>query len=264
MHKLLLVLPILLLAASCTNNNAAPNANAASAGANAASTDATTASPTSATGDDMYYEYTMASAGKSFNTTGYSKLYVSASGKLRHEMDMSNPAVRKTPPIVSIGSVDKPYQSIFIDDSAKTYSINTIDTSTIAGNDPFKMVSTVTKVGEDKIMGFNSVHARIISTKSMGPLGKMTDTIDLWNSPDVPMAPFLRHFMDNNMSKSWTSMMTPAAADQLKQMGCTGFMLRMQTGSKDAGVHMELTKIRKADFPKSLFEIPAGYKEEKQ
>jgi Domain of unknown function (DUF4412) len=259
MHKLLLVLPLIILAASCTNNNAAPNANAA-AGANA-STDATTAS---GSGDDMYYEYTMASAGKSFNMTGYSKLYVAASGKLRSEMQMVNPAVKTTPPIVSIGSMDKPGQSVFIDDSAKTYSINTIDTSAIAGNDPFKMVSTVTKVGEDKILGFNSVHARIISTKSMGPLGKMTDTIDLWNSPDVPMAPFLRHFMDNNMSKSWTSLMTPAAADQLKQMGCTGFMLRMQTGSKDAGVRMELTKIQKADFAKSLFEIPAGYKEEKQ
>ncbi len=57
--------------------------------------------------------------------------------------------------------------------------------------------------------------------------------------------------------------MTPAAVDQLKQMGCMGFMLKMQTGSKDANVPMELTKIQKGDFPSSMFEIPAGYKEDK-
>jgi hypothetical protein len=49
MYKLLLVLPILLLAASCTNNSAAPNANAAAAaGASAAdAADAPAASSTS-------------------------------------------------------------------------------------------------------------------------------------------------------------------------------------------------------------------------
>jgi hypothetical protein len=37
----------------------------------------------------------------------------------------------------------------------------------------------------------------------------------------------------------------------------------MQTGSKDAGVRMELTKMQKGDFQKSMFEIPTGYKEDK-
>jgi hypothetical protein len=267
MRKVLLVLPILFIApllfviVACSNNNAAPSAASA-----AGTSSAIDASASAASGDDMYYEYSMASVGKSFSMTGYSKLYVSAAGKLRKEMDMSNPAVKndKSGPIVSIGSVDKPNQSILIDDAKKTYSINILDSSATGDNDPFKLVSTVTKIGEEKILGFNSIHVRIISTKSMGPLGKITDTIDLWNSPEVPLMPILRRYMDNNMSKAWTSMMTPAAADQLKQMGCTGFMLKMQTGSKDAGVHMELTKIRKDNFPNSMFEIPAGYKEEKQ
>jgi hypothetical protein len=245
---------------ACSNNNAAAGAKGA------ASADASVAGE--GAGDDMYYEYTTTSVGKNMNMIGYTKLYISAGGSVRSEMDLTNPAVKKdnSGPIVLIASKDKPNQSISIDDAQKTYSINILDTSGNArgsGDDPFKLVSTVTKVGDEKIMGFNSVHARIISTKHMGPLGNMTDTIDLWSSPDVPLAPFFRHYMDKNMSRSWTALMTPAAADQLKQMGCTGFMLRMQTGSKNAGLHMELTKIKKGDFPKSMFEIPAGYKEDK-
>jgi Domain of unknown function (DUF4412) len=221
------------------------------------------------TGSDMYYEYTTLSTGKSLNMTGHMKLYVSAGGGVRSEMDMSNPAVKsdRSAVMVIIANKDKPGQSITIDDAKKTYTINSFDTAgssaTGRGDDPFKMVSTVTKVGEDKIMGFNSVHARIISTKHMGPMGNMTDTIDLWNSPDVPLAPFFRQYMDRNVSKSWSILMTPAAVEQLKQMGCTGFMIRMQSGTKDAGVHMELTKMQKGDFSKSMFEIPAGYTEEK-
>jgi hypothetical protein len=243
---------------ACSNNNAATGPNGS------ASADAST----TGTGADMYYEYTTTTVGKTMNMSGYMKLYISAGGGVRSEMDMSNPAVKKdnSRPIVLIASKDKPNQSISIDDAQKTYTINSIDTSgsaSGAGDDPFKLASTVTKIGEDKIMGFNSVHARIVSTKHMGALGNMTDTIDLWNSPDVPLAPFFRHYMDKNMSRSWTALMTLAAADQLKQMGCTGFMLKMETGSKDAGMRMELTKIQKGDFPTSMFEIPAGYKEDK-
>jgi hypothetical protein len=223
------------------------------------------ATSTAGSGDDMYYEYTISSSGRGISMTGYTKLYVSSGGGLRSEMDMSNPATNKSAPIVSIGSKDKPLQSIMIDDSAKTYTVNTIDsTMATASNDLLKMSSTVTKVGEEKIMGFNSLHARIISTRSMGPMGKFTDTVDLWNSPDVPMAPFFRHFMDKNFSKSWTTMMSPAAADQLKQMGFTGFMVKIQSASGNSGMQMELTKVQKGDFAKSMFEVPAGYKEDKQ
>jgi hypothetical protein len=230
------------LFASCSNNNAAG------------------AGPGS--GDDMYYEYTITTTGANMNVMGSTKLYVASDGKLRSEMEMTIPDVKKetSGPLVSIGSKDNPDQSISIDDNAKTYTVNIIDTAN-SGSAAFKMVSTVTKVGEEKIMGFNCVRAQILTTKDMGLLGKLSDTIDLWYSRDVPMAPFFRYYMDKNMSRSWSSMMTPAAADQLKQMGCSGFMVKMQTGSKDANVAMGLTKAQKGDFPKSMFEVPAGYKE---
>ncbi len=246
-----------VLFASCSNNNAAGGANGS--GTTGA---ADAAGAGGASGDDMYYEYTITTTEANMNVMGSTKLYVASDGKLRSEMDMTTPNVKKemSGPIVSIGSKDNPNQSISIDDNAKTYTVNIIDTAD-SGSAPFKMVSTVTKVGEEKIMGFNSVHAQILTTKDMGLLGKLSDTIDLWYSRDVPMAPFFKYYMDKNMSRSWTSMMTPAAADQLKQMGCSGFMVKMQTGSKGANVAMGLTKVQKGVFPKSMFEVPAGYKE---
>jgi Domain of unknown function (DUF4412) len=254
----LLFAAFLLLA--CSNNNAAtavPGSSSSSA-----------ADGVSGSGEDMYYEYTIASVGTSFKWNGSTKMYVSSGGGMRVEMDFMNRANKGKPGLmVIIGSKDKPDQTISLDEDTKTYTVNVNDRSSddksSNADDPFKTVSNVSKVGEEKILGFSCVHARVISTKSMGPLGKQTDTIDLWNSPDVPLAPFLRQYMDRDMAKSWTSLMTPAAAAQLKQMGCIGFMVKMQSGSKNSAMHMELTKIQKGDFPKSMFEIPAGYKEEK-
>jgi len=265
MHKLLLVLPILFIApiffiaVACSNNNAAPN------GAGGASPGSPSADAVSGSGNDMYYEYTITSVAKGTRTTGYEKLYVSAGGDLRSEMDMSGPAVGRSAPIVSIGNKDKPYQSISIDDTEKIYIVNTIDTSNAPASNDMKISSTVTKLGEEKVLGFNSQHVRVISTRSLDPMVKFTDTVELWNSHDVPMAPFIRNYMEKSLSKAWTSMISPDAANQLTQMGFTGFMVKIQSGSGGPyGMLMELTKVQKGDFPKSMFEIPAGYKEEKQ
>jgi Domain of unknown function (DUF4412) len=265
MHKLLLALqilfiaPILFIAVACSNNNAAPN------GSGGASPGSASADALSGSGDDMYYEYKITSAGRGISMNGYQKLYVSSGGGLRSEMDMSNPAAIKSAPIVSIGNKEKPNQSTMIDDSAKTYTVNIIDTSSASSNDLLKLSSTVTKLEEEKVLGFNCKHVRVISTRSMGPMGKFSDTVELWNSPDVPMAPFFRNYMDKSLSKAWTSMISPDAANQLTQMGFSGFMVRIRSGSGvPYGMLMELTKVQKGDFPKSMFEIPAGYKEEKQ
>ena len=239
------------------------------AGHNGGTTDSAGSGATggiSGSGSDMYYEYTTTTVGSHLNMSGFTKLYVASGGGIRSEMQLGARAGEsaRSGLMVLIASKDKPNQSVSIDDSAKTYTVNTIDTAALGGgNDPFKMVSTVTNMGTEKIMGFNAVHARVITTRSMGPLGKMADTVDIWNSPDVPLAPFFRKYWDRNYARSWSVLMTPAATDQLKQMGCTGFMLKMQSGSKEANVHMELTKIQKGDFSGSLFEIPAGYMEVK-
>lgn len=261
MHKLLLVLPILFLAAACTNNNAAPNANAAGA----TSPGPSSADAVSGSGNDMYYEYTITSITRGTRTNGYEKLYVAAGGDLRNESDMSSPAAGRPAPIVSIGNKDKPYQSIEIDDTEKIYIVTTLDTSSSPSINGMKISSTVTKLAAEKVLGFNSLHARVISTRTMGPLVKFTDTVEFWNSTEVPMAPFFRQYMNKNMVRAWINMISPDATNQLMQMGFTGFMVKIQSGlGGPNGEIMELTKVRRGDFPKSMFEIPAGYKEEKQ
>ncbi len=52
-------------------------------------------------------------------------------------------------------------------------------------------------------------------------------------------------------------------AKQLEQMGCTGFPVRLQVKSKSSTMLMQLTTAARRDFPTSLFEIPAAYKENK-
>ncbi len=51
---------------------------------------------------------------------------------------------------------------------------------------------------------------------------------------------------------------------QLKQMGCDGFLVRMDMHGKDVTSKTELTKVEKINLPGSFpFSTPAGYKEDK-
>ena len=49
-------------------------------------------------------------------------------------------------------------------------------------------------------------------------------------------------------------------AEQLKQMGCDGFLAKITSSHKDVSFNMQLTKVEHRDIPASMFEIPAGYK----
>ncbi|MEO7120922.1 MAG: DUF4412 domain-containing protein, partial [Ginsengibacter sp.] len=126
-----------------------------------------------------------------------------------------------------------------------------------------KITSTATKVGDEKVMGFNCVHARIISKKTMGNFYSSTDTIDLWKSDEVPQQPAVKVLMNRLESGRGNSMYSSETAEQLKQMGCDGFMVKMVMNSKNVSMVLQLTKVERLNIPASMFEIPAGYKEVK-
>jgi hypothetical protein len=242
------------LLSSCANNNGAGTNGAAAPDASVAG---------GGSGDDMYYEYTTTTNSPQGNISMSTKLYLSAGGGARSEMDVDNPAIKKdkSGPMINIATKDKPNQSISLDGDTKTYTVNTLDSGEFSS--PYKTESSVSKVGEEKLLGFNCVHARIVSTKAMGSLFKMVDTIDLWRSTEVPVQAAFQKYFDKFESKTGSFMYAAGVADQLKQMGCTGFMVGMDMRSKDMMMHMALTKVQKADFPKSMFEVPAGYTESK-
>ncbi len=219
----------------------------------------------SGSGDDYYYESTMNSSGKNMMIDEVIKMFVSSKGDIRMESDIHNAMAGNKPsaPIIMLSHADKPAESIDLDDSAKTFTINHIDTAAI-GNNEMKINSTATKVGNEKIMGFNCVHARIISHKTMGSFYNATDTINLWKSHDVPQQASVKYKMDKLESGKGNSMYSTETAAQLKQMGCVGFTVKMIMNGDKSSMTMQLTKAGRRSFPASMFAIPAGYKEVKE
>lgn len=238
---------------ACNGNN---STNASVGGA----TDSSPASTGS--GKDMYYEYTLTAGSKNMTIKTDTKMYVSSNGSMRVEMDMENSAMKGKGPVtmVTIGHSDKPNESISIDDAAKTYSVNHFKDSDF--NTGEKTKSTATKIGEEKILGFNSVHARIISNKSIGNFYSDIDTLDLWRSNDVPMVASVKELFEKFNSKGM-ALYSADVANQLKQMGCEGFMTKMEIHSKRSSTTEVLVKVEHRDVPASMFQIPSGYKETK-
>ena len=242
------------------NSNHSTNASLADAVNNSALS--------SGSGDDYYYEITMNSTGTGMKMGQITKMFVSSKGDMRSEMEVLTSADGNKPsaPIIIIGPANKPGESIGIDDSAKTYTINHLDSSVL--NTDEKITSTATKVGDEKVMGFNCVHARVIS-KTTTTLGRLysetdTDTIDLWKSNEVPQQSSVKALMNRMESGEGNSVYSAETADQLKQMGCDGFTVKMVMNSKDVAMILQLTKMERRNIPAGMFEIPAGYKEVKE
>ncbi|MBS1975703.1 MAG: DUF4412 domain-containing protein, partial [Bacteroidetes bacterium] len=210
---------------------------------------------------DMYYEYKLTTTGN-IQLISSTKMYVSSSGKIRVETSMAkNTAGDKPLSFVLIGSSDKPNESILIDDENKTYTVNHFNRDSVASLE--KVQSVATKIGEDKILGYNCVHARVISNKNLGGFFKTTDTLDIWRSNDVPMQGRFKSIMNSIEAKTGNFMYSAIVAEQLKQMGCDGFMVKMAIKSKRTAITEELAKAEHKSLPASMFVVPAEYKEDK-
>ncbi len=216
-------------------------------------------------GNDMFYEYKLTSSGKDISIQSNTKIYISSKGDMRVEMNVMNSAIpgQNSGPIVIIGHSDKPNESISIDDSAKTYTINQFSDSDFNTGEKMKTIS-VSKVGEEKILEYNSVHARVITEKSIGNFYSSVDTFDIWRSNDVPLLPSIKDLFDRFESKTGNAMYPVEVAGQLKQMGCDGFMTKMEIHSKNSSTTEELVKVDHQNLPAGMFQIPAGYTEDKE
>lgn len=219
------------------------------------------AATSSASGDDMYYELTSVSTGKNINMKMVTEMYVSSKGDMRVEMhtNMSFKGHKSPIPMVLIGHSNKPDESIIIDDSARTYMIHHIDTADLNGG--IKTESTVTKVGEEKILVYDCVHAKVISNKKIGNFYNETDTINVWRSKEVPMQSNVKELFTQFESRTGSYMYSKETAARLKEMGCEGFLVKLTMNGKDVSMVMQLTKAEHKTLAASMFQIPAGYKE---
>lgn len=258
--KKLAYLPVLAMATACLficcNNTAGSTGNTGDAGSSAGAV--------TGSGGDLYFEETVTGGGSGMAMNGMMKMFFSSGGKMRVEMNFGiNRPGGKSGPIVSIGDLRKMNESITIDDSLRTYTVNHIDTGAIFSGTGMKSESTVRKVGDESILGFHCVHAQVISNKSMGSFYHSKDTTDLWSSMDVPMADMFKKWMDTH-KMSGLGVYDPKVVVQLKQMGCEGFPVKMVMHSEQSSVTMALTKVEHRSLPSSMFEIPSGYKEVKE
>lgn len=260
MKKLFACLGVFAVFAACTNSAGSPGKDGAGAAAGAGG------GGVSGSGSDLYYLYTITGGSEKMAMNGTMKLFLAASGKVRMEMlmgiDTNGAAVKDRSPIIVLGNSDNPTLTYYVDDVKKTYSKNHIDTTSDNGSG-MKTESTVTRVGDESILGFHAVHARILSTHSIGSLYKAMDTIDLWKSNDIPMQPAFRKWMERYEAKANSALYSPEVSKQLTQMGCEGLFVKMVMHGKESKTFMVLTKVEKKDLPGSLFEIPAGYTEDK-
>jgi len=232
---------------SSANNSSGANADIGSSGS----------------GGDIYIESTSITTGKRISANTLMKMYISHTGKLRNEMYMTTGGGKPSLMLAGIADGNNPTQSILIDDSAKTYSIHKNDTSATNQDDNILTQHTtyiVNKIGNETIQGLSCVHGQIIKTMNFsGPQSFMNgaDTTDIWASKDITMpAPLLKGF-----AKSMGIMYTGDVADKLVQMDCVGFPVKFQMHGKEVSMLMQLTKIAHDNFPASLFDVPAGYKQ---
>jgi len=217
----------------------------------------------SGSGKDVYIEMAGDTKSANMNIQSITKEYLADNGKVRMEMDILKDG-KNTTAMVSIGDANTPYQSTLLDDSAKTYSINHIDTADLHLSDGSNTKYAVSKIGQEQIAGFNCTHARIIANKTYNGVGSMfnsIDTTELWLSPDVPIPVAVKEYMEMATGKMSGILFNTDVANQLKQMSCEGFMVKFAMHSKDIASTTQITKVAHQDFPAGMFEVPQGYKQ---
>lgn len=148
---------------------------------------------------------------------------------------------------VILGRASMPHYSIMLHANTRTYTLHVIDTAAINRSDGWTY--QVTKVGTERIGGYDCVHARVTMSK---PGTKESIMEDIWNSTQVPGYSALKKL-------TTTQNVTPQFMKALEQAGCDGFIVKMTLHGAAYSMEMLLTQSVRKDFSASEFEIPAGY-----
>lgn len=132
-----------------------------------------------------------------------------------------------------------------INESNKTYSETE---KSKAENIEDKEDYQVKVVGDEKVNGYNCVHAIVTHGK---------EKEDVWNTKDI--VEFTKY---NDAFNSNNKISSSKRQQALKNAGCDGFLVKMvrKGNAQEGDFTFELVGLLKKDFLKSEFEIPTGYK----
>ena len=146
--------------------------------------------------------------------------------------------------MVSLMQKDKPDVTYTLNETSKTYTERKKgESKDITDNNTY----TVKKIGDEKVNGYNCIHAIVSQGK---------ETYDVWNTKDI--ADYSKYSEAMNSNEKMGSSKRQQA---LKDAGCDGFPVKtVHKGNEREGeMTMELVKMEKKSFSKSDFEIPADY-----
>lgn len=193
-----------------------------------------------------YYEYQLTSAGNA-GVTGAMKLFGTADGNGRSEMQMNMPQMPGGGMnMVSITKAAEPGMVYMLFDKTKTYTKLDITKYANQGQ-PDNGKYEVIVVGKETVNGYSSTHLKIKYN------GK--ESMDIWTSKDVvDWATTARLKANKYMSDS-------KLYEEMKAKGAEGFPVRILANEGGQQVQMDLVKAEKKELASSLFEIPADYKE---
>lgn len=178
---------------------------------------------------------------------GTMKLVIGKAG-VRSEIDVQVPSLpMKTTVIVRHSNPDLAYK---IDDETKTYVEQDLKKVRESAKN-FAAKYTAKKLGKEKMLGYDCVHALLSSSHG--------DELEVWTTKEfLDYELFLRAtgrhgLADEGMMKA------------LKDVGADGFIIKLiHRSSKDPKgapvMTMEVVSVDKKAPPASAFEIPAGYK----
>lgn len=147
-----------------------------------------------------------------------------------------------------LGHAGMPRYSVRVFPDSKTYVFNIIDTTAI--NSGGGMVYQVTKIGNERILGYNCIHSRLTIYAAGVKSGGTVE--DIWTSVDVPGYADLKKL-------ALTQNVTPKMIEALEQAGCGGSFVKAELQSKVISMDMQLITAERKNFPASMFRIPPGY-----
>ncbi len=157
--------------------------------------------------------------------------------------------------IVVLRRDDTPNIMYYLNEDAKTYyefdSSKALDDSKLAKDEGGYAVR---KLGEEKILGYNTQHILLLHTNSVT---HRTSDREFWLAKDICSYETFSHM--NNKPGSRISEENVFKA--LRAAGVDGVPLKMVMHSaEDMTVYMEVVKIDKKSLPDSTFEVPADFK----
>jgi hypothetical protein len=200
-------------------------------------------------GNGFHYQYITTLTSKQRGAVSdTSNLYFNENGEGRSEMNLpAMMGVKGRNALVVIAHTDQRRYSLVLDASEKSYTLNVLDSSilNLAGGK-----YQVTKIGNENVLGYDCVHAKLLSTIGAGIFSSSTAT-DVWTSTAVPGYALIKTASLQSIS--------PTMMLALEKTGCGGFFVKMTSQGKEHSMTMTLARAQQQNLPASMFRIPSGY-----